>query len=369
MKIAINLLPFSIGGGKTYIDNFLKELGSFQKSHDFFLICRKNIDNSQLSKCGYKIIEVSVPGKSGYLRILYEQFIIPFILFRKNIDVFYNPTDNVSLLSKCPSVMAMRNLNLYVQSKPHKTILEKFRYYLLRKLACLSAKKAKAVIFVSHTSMNITTEQIPALKDKSSVIYHGVCKKLTDKKFILDGNCPYILIVATIYPHKNILTVLKAFNKLIKAEKINHKLLIAGKIEDKNYYASLNSFIVANKLEDKVIFQGQVEYSSIGSYYCGAELLVFPSFFETFGHPLVEAMICGLPVAASDIEVTKEILKDCAVFFDNKDEADMAEKIYSLLSNENLRSQLIKKGYNRVQDFSWKKTAEETLKLIEKVKI
>ncbi len=368
MKVAVNLMPFSIGGGMTYALNFLEYLGEHTDEFEFHLISNRGfIDKDKLNKA-IKLKEVSIPWNSGYLRILYEQFVIPIILLNWKADVYFSPTDNIPLLTGCPSVMAMRNLNLYVDNNPVKSIAGKFRYLLLRSLAELSAKRASSVIFVSETSREITEEKIPALKGKSHVIYHGVSRKLPECSDSFKPGYPYILIIATVYPHKNILNAVKAFSILVNKKKIKHRLIIVGKIENREYYQIIIDFIMKEKLSDKIVFTGMISYESIWSYYKGAEIMIFPSLFETFGHPLVEAMASGTPVAASDIEVAHEVLGSAGVFFNPEDPEQIAEKIFNVIDNKILRREMVKNGYTRAEKFDWAKTVEETLALIRKEK-
>ncbi|GAI15126.1 unnamed protein product, partial [marine sediment metagenome] len=180
-----------------------------------------------------------------------------------------------------------------------------------------------------------------------------------------ESETPYILWVGRMYHHKNLTRLLYAYNKLIKTyQGIKHQLVLCGM---KGWgYPSFVKTIENLDLKDKVIFKGYVPDDVLKSIYANANLFVFPSLTEGFGFPILEAMSCRVPVITSNYGGMAEIAGDAALLVDPYDVDEIAEAIYRVLTDENLRKDLIKKGLERVSQFSWEKTARETLAVYKK---
>ncbi|MEA3486756.1 MAG: glycosyltransferase family 1 protein, partial [Thermodesulfobacteriota bacterium] len=175
----------------------------------------------------------------------------------------------------------------------------------------------------------------------------------------------YILSVSTIYWYKNYLALIKAYHHLISSDQeIRIPLVIVGGNGDAAHYRKLTDYISRNDLSRRVILPGSIDYSLISEVYSRAKIFIFPSYLETFGHPSIEAMASGVPVAAARTGVMEEILGDAAVYFDPADQTEMEEKMKLLLDDSKLRCYLVEKGEERVKDFSWDKTARETLEVL-----
>jgi glycosyltransferase involved in cell wall biosynthesis len=174
----------------------------------------------------------------------------------------------------------------------------------------------------------------------------------------------FILFVGAFEPRKNLTRLLEAVKRVHdRGEKI--PLVLVGR-------AGWDSDKLAKKiqelsLQENVILKGYMKEQELRCVYRLATLFVFPSLQEGFGLPLLEAMASRTPIAASASSALPEILQDAALFFDPKDPEDMAEKIMRLLNDEELRVELMAKGSQRVSDFDWEKTAEQTLSIYQAV--
>ena len=176
---------------------------------------------------------------------------------------------------------------------------------------------------------------------------------------------PYILYVASRRPYKNIDGLIRAYYLLKRRHNLPHRLVITGlggRADNQ-----LFGLIKECGLERQVILTGFVPDEELPLIYNGAELFVFPSFYEGFGLPIVEAMACGLPVASSNRTSLPEVAGRCALFFDPADVEDMAQTIYRLLTDEGLRQRLISCGRQRAALFTWERVAAEVLKALEDV--
>jgi glycosyltransferase involved in cell wall biosynthesis len=172
----------------------------------------------------------------------------------------------------------------------------------------------------------------------------------------------YILYVGLIRPHKNILRFIDAFNKLKKDKKIEHKLILIGKGKD-GYINEIMKKIVQYSLEKEICIFEYVDMEGLINFYCGADLFVFPSLYEGFGLPPLEAMACGCPVVSSNTSSLPEVIGDAGIMFDPYSVDGLAKAMFKVIVDDGIRKDIVKKGFERVKLFSWKKMAEETIKI------
>ncbi len=241
------------------------------------------------------------------------------------------------------------------------------RYFLPRIL-----KKVDMVITVSESTKRDLIKYMSVPETKIKTIYQGVDTEMYKvlptshiesirRKYQLDF--PYILYVGNIEPKKNIPTLLKAFSAISQGSKNDYRLVIVGKKLWK-YQPTLDTVRVLN-LQDRVIFLGYVPENDLPGIYNAASLFVFPSLYEGFGRPLLEAMMCGVPVIASNTSSIPEVVGDAGITVDPYDISALAMAINQVLTDDELRTTLIKKGLERAKLFSWQKCAEETLAVYE----
>ncbi len=373
MKIVVNALSANAGGGLTYLINLLPALDRVDSVNQYLVLVSRDCPSvfSGLSS-RFRIERVLLPPQPPILRGLYEQLILPFIIRKHKIDILYSPADTGTLLAPCPVVLALRNPTLFTDNKIPWKGKDRLRLNILRYLSRRSVHKATRIIFVSEASRAAVSNKLLLKPEKTIAVHHGanpIFSFPTDNKY--QGKLAalprrYILAVSTVYFYKNFLNLIKAYRNLIsKRDIIEIPLVIVGGNQDPDYFRLLEDYINKEDLRSKVILAGKIGYWLMPEVYSRAELFVFPSYLETFGHPSLEAMISGVPVAAADTEVMREILGDAAVYFDPFNQEEMEEKIKILIDDVQLRNRLIAKGKLRINDFSWEKTARRTLKVFQ----
>lgn len=237
-------------------------------------------------------------------------------------------------------------------------------------------KNAKIIIAVSEFTKQEMVEFYQADAGKIKVVYNGFNSSLyhpiSDQKKIrqvlgqYDIIAPYIFYAGRLEKKKNVVRLVEAYAIMRqKFRKIKHKLVLVGGAGlgfDEVKYA-INEF----DLDDQVIITGWIPEADMPYIFSGAALFVFPSLYEGFGIPLLEAMASGVPVAASKIAAIAEVAKSSAILFDPEDQDDMAEKIAQVLLDRRLAGELVNSGFKRAKDFSLAKCARETLTLMEKM--
>jgi glycosyltransferase involved in cell wall biosynthesis len=304
-----------------------------------------------------------------------EQLLFPLLLFKKNLDLVHFPHFNVPLLYRRKFVMTVHDLILLHFPTLRGTTLSPFFYWLkyaAYKITIGSAiRRASLIIAVSEFTKKDIALNYPSSKNKLVVTYEacdfsyqeGVVndEKITKKYGIIK---PYLLYVGNAYPHKNLEKLIVAFI-LIKRAFSNMQLVLVGK-ED-YFYNRLKDFVKNKRIED-IVFTGYVPDNELGFLYRNAQLYIFPSLYEGFGLPPLEAMSQSLPVVSSSHDCMREILGEAAYYVDCTKEEEIVKAVGILLQDEKMRKDFIEKGLKRADKFDWKEMAEKTLEYYEKIK-
>lgn len=297
------------------------------------------------------------------LRILWEQTGLPMAIAARRLDVFHGTMSVVPWLSRRPGVVTVHDLAFlhFPEQVP------KSRRLWLIVATRISVRKARRVIAVSRRTADDLVEWLGLPAEKIEVIplapstrikpVTGTSLDVFRMKWNLDR--PYLLAVGTLEPRKNLPTLLRAFAKI--KDEVEHQLVLVGPEGWLN--DELRSTLEELNLGDRVRLTGFVSDEELGGWYSAADLFAFPSFYEGFGLPSVEAMRCGTPVIASDSSCFPEVIGDAGVLIPPKDVDVWATTLKGLLHDPERRAALREKGYQRADDFSWERTASETYRV------
>jgi len=376
MKIAINALALTPGpegsaGGQTFLTNLVAQLAKIDKENKYYLYLSKASKNyfDRLVGPNFKKIVFPFHSHNKYLKFLFEHFLIPFYNLRFKIDVLFCPSNLAPLFPATKLVLAVQSLHY----KYAPEVMPWVRRIYHRILLPHSLRKARKVIAVSQSLKSLIGKIVQLSLGKIEVIYEGVDlesfdKSKAQKSFATQNiSLPYILFVSTLYRFKNADKLIEAFAKLRKREKISHNLVLIGR-SHRSSLKELKKIVARHNINQSVVFLGHIEKKEIlASFYSYAELFVYPSSVETFGLPPLEAMACGTPVVGSDKTSVPEIIGDAGLIVDPNNIENLSKTIYKVLTNKGLRNSLIKRGYERVRNFSWEKTAQKTLEVFQKV--
>jgi len=368
MKIGIDCRMYSsdFTGIGRYVYELTDNLFKIDQKNEYILFFNEpEFSKYELRHPNVKKVLANAPHYS-----LKEQTKFLQILNHEKLDLMHFTHFNAPLFYRRPSVVTIHDLTLhFYPGKKITSPLHRAGYYRVIKSA---VKKAKKIITVSQNTKKDLQVLMKTPSQKIHVIYEGVNEKfkpLTDKsavdevtkKYKLDK--PYLLYTGVWRSHKNLPNLLKAFHILKNDMDFDGYLVITGR-KDPVYEADVIGQTATLQLEDDVIFTGLVKERELTPLYNGALMYVFPSLYEGFGLPPLEAMQCGVPVVAANASCVPEVCgTDNAVFFDPLNPQDMAEKIFDVISQKSLREKLIENGLKRVKQFSWKKMAEQTLEV------
>ena len=363
MRIAINAADLDhskIDGTRIYIQNLLKNFG-LQDKEDRFLIYHKKNFNPQLefpSFENYEIIKKPFPFWWTQTRFAWE-------MLKKKPEVIFMPMHSLPFLrsNKSRTVVTIHDLafKFFPDHFPKKDLrrLNFFTDY--------AVTHSDKIIAISKSTKKDILKYYPSIKgDKIKVIYHGYNDKLYNdhispeeirrvkKKYNIKSE-QYIIHVGVVRPRKNIETLLKAFCGIKNLPKYKSLgLVLAGRLD----YDEIRSDI--EKVKD-ITVTGMYKTEDLPALIRGANALVFPSLYEGFGLPIVEAMACGTPVAAADNSSLSEVAGNAGLLFDPYSSEKIAQALMEILKNDKLRNTLREKGFQRARDFSWEKCTRDTL--------
>ncbi|MFC1733913.1 glycosyltransferase family 4 protein [candidate division KSB1 bacterium] len=229
--------------------------------------------------------------------------------------------------------------------------------------------KTDAILTNSESTKKDIIKHLKVSPDKIFVTHLGADDsfrpmKSSDIKPVLTKyrlNKPYILFVGTLEPRKNVKTLIEAFDKLKKDHDIPHQLVLVGQ---KGWlYKDILKKIESSPYKNDIRHLDYVPEEDLPALMNGAEVFAYPSFYEGFGLPVLEAMQCGIPVVTSNISSMPEVGGEACLYIDPDSADDLADKIYSVVNNPKLQKSLSEKGIERAKDFSWEKCAKDTLKV------
>ncbi len=383
MRIAINAIAVQGGGGERYLLNMLKGLCAIGSQHEFWVVlaARHRPLLRLIPAQAHPVVCNGVPHQA-WLRMAWEQTVLPTLVRRWRIDLLFAAYNTAVLLSPVPIVLLIQNSNPYSGLPIPWSQYGRARHVALRALGGLSARVARKVVFVSHSSAKVIAPHLAVPASSIRVVHHGwlPLKESDGVGRRLDLKLPdrYILTVSDLQPHKNLEVLLDAFQRLVAEDTYAGDLVIAGGQKDMSSRYARHLMVVRQRMRcsERVHFVGSLPHEMLLPVYRGADLFAFPSLEETFGLPLLEAMGVGVPVVVSDwrlarggdrdrVNVGPEICGEAAEFFDPTNSASLVEAMRGVLTESARRDELIRMGRARAREFSWDKAAAALLTIFE----
>jgi len=368
MKILIDARLYGLenAGIGRYTVNLIEKLSQIDTDNRYIVFLRKKYFREIKLPSGWEKVLVDIPHYS-----LLEQLQLPTLISKFKPDLVHFLHLNAPALYLGNFVITIHDLLWHqvrgrkVTTLPAGIYLAKYLGYrfVVRNLISHSVKIITPTRFVKEDLI----KRFNLRDDKIKTIYEGVSSlpkateifaRQTLRKYSIKP--PYILYVGNLYPHKNIGTLIKSL-KILRGSLPGIKLIVVCSRDV--FWDKFREFLVYQNAEDLADCIGFVTDKELSVLYNQAELFVYPTLFEGFGLPGLEAMACGCPVVCSDIPVLREIYGKAAIYFNGKKPEDIAEKIKKVLSNSQLRKKLIIYGNEQIKRYSWLKMAKETLEV------
>ncbi len=357
LKIGIDTRDLNLAstGIRTVLDELLKE---FETREDLELI---KLAPKNFSPPATKLQKV----REHIRYFFWKEVHLPLLAYRTKCDALICNDYVVPLFSfgvkKYP---VFHGVNIWDGPQKYNAVW-KFYFSLL---ALSGARTSTGILTVSEFSKSELVEKLEFERDKIHVIYNGP-KKLVEsgsidilKKYQLEES-DYLLFVGVFEKRKNIPNLIRAFSKIgndVKLVLVGQRLL-KSEVDD---YPDIIRLISELKLEERVIITGHVKDPELKVLYENASLFVFPSLYEGFGIPILEAYSCRVAVIASNSTAIPEVVGDDGLLFDPSNPDDIADKISQVLEEDSLRLRLIENGENRLRFFSWKQSVDRILEVI-----
>lgn len=368
MTIAVNtrfLLSDYLEGYGYFIHETFKRIVASHPEHQFIFIFDRPFRKDFVF--GKNVIPV-LTGPAARHPLLWKFWFdvrVPAVLKKHKADVFVSCDGFCSLSTKVPQCLVVHDLAFLhypsFNKKSHLSFLKKYTPKFLQKagsVATVSEFSKSDIIKQYHiTETKSDSYRIDVVFSAAKNIFQPVSegeKQETKNKYT--GGKEYFLYAGAIHPRKNLMNLLKAFSVFKKRLQSNMKLVIAGRLAWK--YDSFTENLKTYKYRDDVVMTGYVEESELEKLMGSSYALVYPSLFEGFGVPPLEAMQCHVPVITSAGTSMQETLKDAALYANPANHEDIADKMMMLYKDEMLRKNLIEKGKEAVKEYNWDRTAD-----------
>ena len=370
MVIAINtkaLLPGKMEGYGYYIEEIFSRIAHYHPEHQFYFLFDRPFDQRFIYASNIHPIIVKPQARFPLAWTIWYDWLVPFVLKKIEADVFVSPDGFCSLRTKVPQCLVIHDLAfLHLPEFISKSHLS---YY--QKNSGKFLKKAKVIATVSEYSKKDIQEKYRVDPAKIHVTYNAPNslfqpldyeeKEAIKAKY--SSGCEYFIYTGSIHPRKNAINLLKAFSRFKKRQQSNMKLIFAGRLAWKTdeFMKLLSTF----RFRNDVILTGYLDKNELTKLVASAYALVYPSFFEGFGVPPLEALQCGVPAIVSNSSAMPEVGADAYLYIDPENPEDIAEKMMLVYKDEALRSRLIENGKKRLQLFNWDESAKKMWHCIE----
>jgi glycosyltransferase involved in cell wall biosynthesis len=366
MRIGIDIhsIGSQKGGNETYYRELIKELVKIRSEHRFVLYhSRPEITNY-----------VKVSGQFSLKRIFpsHRTLRIPFSMPRRahldNLDLFHAQFIVPPFL-KCKTVTTIPDIAF----EHYPQFFSAYQRAWSKALIRGSAKKADHIITVSEYSKRDLVETYGIREEKITVTYEGAGKEFVPldrekakaeiaSKYQIGGD--FILYLGRLQARKNLMRLVNAYAR-VREEGFTHRLVLAGRQD--SFFQPVLSRVRELKLENDISFPGYVAAQDVPTFYNAAEIFIYPSLYEGFGLPLMEAMACGVPVITSRGSSLDEVAGDAALLVDPLSELSIAEALKKILNDPELRKRLGQAGLRRSRLFSFENAARQTVEVYERV--
>jgi glycosyltransferase involved in cell wall biosynthesis len=371
LRIAIDgtAIPRRMAGAGVYTYQLVRALAETAGDHRLLVFARPGLfDDLAADHPRLRVVHVAPTSRAA--RLAWEQTVLPLLLRRLRVDVLHSPHHHTPLASPgLRRVVTFHDLTFLLLPQRYPPA----RRLYMEGLTRAAARVADAIITPSQVvrqevidRLGVPVERVVAIPEAAGPQYEPIEDEDTLGRLRWKYRLPnrYILSVGSLEPGKNRARLIRAYARL-RSEGIDSPLAIAGQPAWR--YEGDFELVRRLGLDAHVRFLGYVPDEEMPALYSGATLLAFPSLYEGFGLPVLEAMACGTPVVTANVSASAEVAGAAAVLVDPKDTEALAEAMGRVLSDEALRADLRSRGLERAQQFSWQRAARQTLTVYEVV--
>lgn len=368
MRIGLDGIP--LGEIKTGVGHYTFELArslaciapedEFELISPFPYVVASGDESEQTLPSNLRVIQANVNQLS---RRRWWSIGLPLHLKQAAFDLFHGTNYNVPLWNRCPTIVTIHDLSLFLQPETHEKHLVRrgrWRLPIMARASTAIITPSESVSREVYEHLGINPEKVIAIPEAARTLFRPVpLVETVEVRRRLHIEDEFILFVGTIEPRKNLLTLTRAFDEIYSNTSLRPQLVIAGK--EGWLTGELFSYLKSAEIRERVRFTGYVSDDDLRALYSSCRAFVYPSLYEGFGLPPLEAMACGAPVITSRIPSIIETVGDAARLVSPTDYRELAQAIIHLLEDSDEREHLSSNGLRRAAGFSWERTASATL--------
>ena len=370
MRIGIDataLPPQPVGAGN-YIIQLVKALATLQSEHEFVVFAQPR--GPELIKLPYEnpVEWVIVGERDPGSRLIWEQLFFPKLVRESGVDLLHSLHYTRPMRLLCKSVVTFHDMTFFLYPELHTWARRQYFPQMMK----ASARSADQLITVSNSTRNdlikilnvnpnrVTSAQLGVTPGYMPIDDDAAMQRIIEKYDLPER---FILYVGLVEPRKNLPILIEAFKRLSE-EDLNYKLVLVGRLGwmHKDVIGQVREL----NLDDEVLFLGYVPQQDLPLIYNLASLFVYPTLYEGFGLPVLEAMACGVPVITSNVSSLPEIVGEAGLLTPVNELEALYKTIIRALTDTSLRKDLISKGIKRAAKFSWARTAQLTLQVYQR---
>jgi glycosyltransferase involved in cell wall biosynthesis len=369
MRIAFDAtaIPRLMAGAGVYTDNLIRALARVDADNEYVVFAKDSaFDGLARGRPPFSVVRGG--GRSRAMRLAWEQIVLPAQLRALRIDVLHSPHHTTPMVvAGCRRVVTFHDLTFFILPERYpRSRLVYFRSvswaaaWAAAMLICPSQTVREDIVRILHTP----PEKVRPIAEAAAPAFRPIDDPAVLDRLRYGHMLPdrFILSVGSLEPGKNRATLLKAFAEL-RRRGVEQNLVVAGQRAWK--YGADFRLAEDLGLKGHVVFTGYVMPEEMPALYNAADLFVFPSLYEGFGLPVLEAMACGVPVVASNVSSIPEVAGDAALLVDPRDDAALCDAMERILKDSGLQATLRQRGVERAATFSWEKAARETIAVYE----
>ena len=371
MRIGCNAQILTDGrtGVSRFAQNVIRLLPKIGANHEFIIF--GNSPSLKFEEKNVALVPTHVLVNSSAKRIFWEQTMLPRLIKKYDLDIMFYPDHSASLLPQnVKQAIVLHDLAPFAMPQTFNTIRRLYK----QRVITHSVQKATIILADSFATKSEALFYFPDIENKITVVHPGLeqsFERVTDQEVLSEIRKryalrdPFLLFVGTLEARKNVLRLIKAFAQGRKNYGWNHTLVLAG---TPGYgYNEIERMIIEEHVQNSITITGYIKDTELSSLYSLADIFIYPSLYEGFGFPPLEAMKCGCPVIVSNVTSLPEVVGEAGLYVDPYDETSISTQINCLIQDAVLKKSLIQKGRERSLQFTWEKTVRSILDVIERI--
>jgi glycosyltransferase involved in cell wall biosynthesis len=368
--------PHALGGMRMYLYNFVASLMRWGSQHNYVLFSPSWFQTPfQESDIGLEHVRVGDVAENRFARVWFEQIDYRKYIYNAAPDIFVGLQNSLPYNLRIPSAVFVKSTQYMFFPEAYSPVRLWYLRLTLRSALHTATKAIVPTMAIGQDLIRAFGVDSTKLEVLPEALYIHNSKLLDGPEGLqLKGQIlhytkgrPFVLCVGATYGYKNIDNLVVAFSQFVNRTDSDHVLLLIGG-EAAISFRHIKEFAQKNGVGNRVICTGPLPHKIVAVAYNLAEMLVMPSLYETFGHPILEAMACGCPTVTSNVSAMPEVAGDAAALITPHDPQDIANSMFRIWSDDEYRCLLVDRGYKRASEFTWERTVKLAIDIFDRVK-